>query len=427
MGFCNLPGASSVCGLVGGATKSVAGSAFQAVVDAFAKGLADVMKALMTFWINTPEPDLSSSSSVITTLDNLTRPLVAFGAVVGLIVGGVRLAWTARAEQSGQAIMRGLLLMVVVTAASATIVEVLLTGFDLLGTSILNHGFDGQSVGDRLTALGTLPGAGGGLIFLLAFFGMIASLVQVGIMLVRGAILAVLVGILPVAAAASITEAGYNWFKRLCGWILSFTLYKLVAAIIYAAAFTMIGSGTDLAGVVSGFSLLIVAILALPALLRLIPPSAEAMGGGGGGGALAGAAAAVATGAVALSGKGKGGGGSSSSGPAPTASPGLKGDGGPSGSSSTAGGGGPAAISAASGGKSAGGGSGAAGGAAGGSGAAGGAGAAAAGAGAGSGAGASGAAAAGGPAGAALAVGQQIHEAAKSAANNAAGDSGGSS
>ena len=421
MGACSLPGVHTACGLLGGATKAVAGSAFQAVVDAFAKGLADVMKALMTFWINTPEPDLSSSSSVITTLDNLTRPLVAFGAVAGLIVGGVRLAWTARAEQSGQAIMRGLLLMVVVTAAGATIVEVLLTGFDALGVSILNNGFNGQSVGDRLTALGTLPGAGGGLIFLLAFFGMIASLVQVGIMLVRGAILAVLVGILPVAAAASITEAGYNWFKRLCGWILSFTLYKLVAAIIYAAAFTMIGDGKDLAGTVSGFALLIVAILALPALLRLIPPSAEAMGGGGGG-ALAGAAAAAATGAVALSGKGKGGGGSSSSGPAPTASPGLKGDGGPSGSSSTAGGG-PAAISAASGGKSAGGGGGATGGAAGGSGAAGGAGAA----GAGAGAGASGAAAAaGGPAGAALAVGQQIHGAAKSAANNAAGDSGGS-
>jgi len=318
-GVCDVPGVGAVCKGIGAATGAVAGSAFQAVVDAFAKGLADVMKALMTFWINTPEPDVSSSSAVITTLDNLTRPLVAFGAAGGLVVGGVRLAWTARHEQSAQAILRGLLLMTVVTAGGATIVEVLLTGTDLMAKAVLDNGFNGTSVGERLTALGTLPGLGGGLVFLLAFFGMIASLVQVGIMLVRGAILAVLVGVLPVAAGASITETGYSWFKRLCGWITSFVFYKLAAAVIYAAAFTMIGDATDLAGIVSGFALLVVAILALPALLRLLPPSAEAMGGGSGG-AMAGMVAAAATGAVALSGKG-------SSAPAPVAAPGLKGGG----------------------------------------------------------------------------------------------------
>ncbi len=411
MGFCNLPVAGKVCDLVGGATKSVAGSAFQAVVDAFAKGLADVMKALMTFWINTPEPDLSSSSGVITTLDNLTRPLVAFGAVLGLVVGGVRMAWTARAEQSGQSILRGLLLMTIVTAAGAAIVEVMLTGFDLLAKSILDNGFDGHSVGDRLTALGSLPGVGGGLVFLLAFFGMIASLVQVGIMLVRGAILAVLVGILPVAAGASITEAGYSWFKRLCGWIFSFVLYKLVAAIIYAAAFTMIGGATDLAGIVSGFSLLVVAILALPALLRLLPPSAEAMGGGSGG-AMAGMVAAAATGAVSLSGNGGG-----SSGPTPTASPGLKGEGGPSGSSGTSGKSAGSQALPSGGGK-----------AASGAGQAGASGAGAAGAGAGAGAGGAaaggGAAASGAAAGAGVAVAQKVHSGAKSAANGAVGEGG---
>lgn len=419
MGFCGIPGVHQICNAVGGATKAVAGSAFQAVVDAFARGLADVMKAVMTFWIHTPEPDLSPSSAVISTLDDLTRPLVAFGAVLGLVVGGVRMAWTARAEQSGQSILRGLLLMTIVTAAGATIVEVALTGFDKLAVAILDNGFDGKSVGERLSALGSLPGVGGGLVFILAFFGMLASLVQVGIMLVRGAILAVLVGILPVAAGASITEAGFSWFKRLCGWIASFVLYKLVAAIIYAAAFTMIGNATDLAGIVSGFSLLIVAILALPALLRLLPPSAEAMGGGSGG-AMAGIAAAAATGAVTLSGSS----GGSSSGPTPTASPGLVGAAGaggatgPSGSNGSNGGGKSAGAQALpSGGKTAAGAGGtgsggASGGAAGGGAAAGGAGAA------------SGAAAGAGPAGAGVAVAQKVHSGAKSAADGAVGEGG---
>jgi hypothetical protein len=291
--------------------------------------------------------------------------------------------------------------MTVVTSAGATVVEVALSGFDLLAKAVLDNGFEGVSVGQRLGDLGSLPNVGGGLVFLLAFFGMIASLVQVGVMLVRGAILAVLVGVLPVAASASITEAGYGWFKRLAGWISSFVLYKLVAAVIYAAAFTMIGSSTDLAGVVSGLSLLVVAILALPALLRLIPPSAEAMGGGSGG-ALAGAVAAGATGAVMLAGKGGGG----SSAPAPSSQPGLKSAGGPSGSSSGGRGGGPMPLLPSGGRPSAGAG-----------------GAAPAGTGAGGGAaGEAGAAAGAGPVGAGVAVARKAHAAAKSAASGAVGE-----
>ncbi len=421
MGFCDIPGVSAACDLVGSATQAVAGSAFQAVVDAFAKGLADVIKALMTFWIHGPDPDVSSSSGVITSLTDLTRPLVAFAAVLGLIVGGARLAWTARADQT-QSILRGLLLMTVVTGAGATIIEALLTGFDAMARWVLDNGFDGTAVGLRLAALGNLPGTGGGLVFLLAFFGMVASLVQVGIMLIRGAILAVLVGILPVAAASAITETGYEWFKKLAGWIGSFTVYKLVAAVVYAAAFTIIGDATDLAGVVSGFSLMIVSILALPALLRLLPPAAGAIGGGGGG-ALAGLASAGATGAVLLAGRGGG-----SAAPPATTSPGLEQQS-PSGANGTAGagGGGNAAVAggttAAGGGAASGGG-----GASGAGGASGGGGSAAAnGGGAGLGAAAGGAGAAAGPAAAgaaAVSVGAQVQQAAKSAANGAVGEGG---
>jgi type IV secretion system protein TrbL len=369
---------------------------------------------------------VSSSSAVITSLTELTRPLVAFAAVLGLILGGARLAWTARSD-STQSILRGLLLMTVVTGAGAAIVELLLTGFDAMARWVLDSGFDSKSVGERLAALGQLPGTGGGLVFLLAFLGMLASLVQVGIMLIRGAILSVLVGVLPVAAAASITETGYEWFKRLAGWIGSFTVYKLVAAIIYAAAFALIGDATDLAGIVSGFALIIVAILALPALLRLLPPTAAAMGGSSGGGLLAGLATAGATGAVLLAGRGGGGGGSAA--PAATTTPGLEQQS-PSGANGTAGAGASGANAAvpAGGTTSAGGGASSAGGGTSGGGASGGGGSAAAnGGGAGSGAAAGGAAAGAGPAAAAagaVSVGAQVQQAAKSAANGAVGTGG---
>jgi type IV secretion system protein TrbL len=314
-GLCGVPVIDAVCHAVGNATKSIAGGVFDGIATAFANGLATVIKALMTFWINVPEPNLSTPGGAVATIEGLTRPLVAGAAIIGLLIGGARLALTAHQTESLQQIGRGLVLMTAVTAAGTAFAQLLLVAFDAFAKRILDTGFDGTSVGTRLAELGALPAVGGGLLFLLAFFGMIASLIQVGIMLIRGAVLAVLVGLLPIAAGASITGTGFEWFKKLWGWILSFSLYKLAAAIVYAAAFVMIGDSRDLAGIVGGFSLLILAILALPALLRLIPPATTAMGSPGGG-AVASLVAAGATGAVAL-------GGSRITPPAPTMSPGL--------------------------------------------------------------------------------------------------------
>lgn len=424
-GLCSVPGVSSFCSGVGNAVGGALSSGFDDVVQKFAEGLASVMKTLMTFWLDTPTPEVGGDSSVITTLNEITRPLVGFAALLGVVIGGARLAWAARGnDESARHLMRGLLLMVIVSAAGATIVMAALTGFDALAKYVLDAGFDGTSVGTRfgelaVTSTAVPGGIGTGLLFILCFLAMIASLVQVGIMLVRGAVLALLVGILPIAAAASISDAGWAWFKKLCGWIASFVVYKLAAAVVYATAFLLIGDAKDLVGVVSGFAFLVVAVLALPALLRLIPPSAEAMGGGSGGGMAAGVAA-LATGAMSLSGRG---GGSGSAAPSPTAKPGLTSSA-PSGSSmssgSTSSNGGRRGIETAPVSSGGGGGAGAAKGATAGAGAT--SSGAGAGAGAAGGAGATGAAGAAGPAGAgaaaALQAGQQAYSGAKTAANN---------
>ena len=328
--------AGPACPIVGGATKSLVDSGFGAVVASFEQGVGQVMQTLSTFWLHGPSPDVSTASgSVLARLDGLTAPLVAFAAVAGLLAGGVRLAWAGhRGGEAGRSIMRGLLLMVVVTGAGASVVELLLRAFDGLATYVVTTGLGGTSagVGARLGQLGTAgAGQGSAVLFLLALLAIVASFVQLVLLTIRGAVLVLLVGVLPVAAAASVSELGYGWFKRLCGWIFSFVAYKLAAALIYAAAFALIGTGKDLASVISGFGLIVMAVLALPALLRLIPPATEAIGGSGGGGLLA-AAGAAATGAVALAGKGTG---SGSAGPPATASPGLTDNPGPSGAGPT--------------------------------------------------------------------------------------------
>jgi hypothetical protein len=129
-------------------------------------------------------------------------------------------------------------------------------------------------------------------------------------MVVRSGMLVILAGILPTTAAFTNTEMGKQWFQKAVGWTIAFILYKPAAAIVYSVAFLLMGnnSGQDaLIGSITGFTLMVVALFALPALMRFVTPMVGAVASGGGTGAGA-AVGAMATGAVSLgrSGNGKG-------------------------------------------------------------------------------------------------------------------------
>ena len=201
---------------------------------------------------------------------------------------------------------------------------------------------------------------------ILAFIG---SVVQIMLMLVRGGMLVLLVGTLPLIAAFSNTEMGLQWFRKASAWLLAFALYKPAAAIIYAVAFDLAGQQGALS-LLDGVMMLLLAILALPALMRFLVPATSALAGGGGTGAmLVGAAGAAAmrmpTGAASIqstpsaaydqgsarSAGNNGGGSGGATGAAPTAdsgpgggangSPGLSGSNGSSGSNGGSGTSGP--------------------------------------------------------------------------------------
>jgi hypothetical protein len=110
----------------------------------------------------------------------------------------------------------------------------------------------------------------------------ITALVQLALMVVRYGMLVLLVGMLPLTAAATNTEMGMMWFKRAIGWLVGFIIYKPVAALIYATAIILIGGppkvegakeGTsDTLNMAMGITLMIVAVVALPAILRFVSP-----------------------------------------------------------------------------------------------------------------------------------------------------------
>lgn len=337
-------------------------------------------------------------------------------AIVSVIIGAGRMAWEQRAEP-GRETVKGLLTLIVVAGSGVTIVGLLVAAADSFSVWMINSSLNcdvtaqgGTCFGTNmlnLLSLTTNPATGGLgslLIIILGIIAILATAFQIVLMVARGGMLVILTGILPLSASFTNTEMGKSWYRKNLGWLIAFILYKPAAAIVYATAFQLVGQntfkddGSGLVAVLTGLVLMVIALFAMPALMRFVTPMVGATAGGAGGALAVGAIAALPSGAAAA-GRLAGGGGSTGA----QAGTGTTGNSGPSGS---AGGGGSTSGAAQSAGTLAAGGTAAAGGAAAGGAAAGG--------------GAAGAGAAGGPvgiaAGAALDAGKKAGQAATGAA-----------
>ncbi len=166
-------------------------------------------------------------------------------AVLSVIVGGIRMAWEKRAEP-GRDLVQSLITLIAVTAFGTAMIGVLISAADQFAVWVLNEstncptGVDAEGsacFGENITTLlqiTTIPGGAAIGPILVIIFGLIAILVsflQIVLMVARGGMLVVLVGILPVAAGATNTEMGKTWFKRCVGWIVALVLYKPAAAV----------------------------------------------------------------------------------------------------------------------------------------------------------------------------------------------------
>lgn len=368
----------------------------------------------------------NGSPAVAFIQDSLWWYMIAFAAI-GVIVGATRMAWEQRAD-AGRDLVKALLTLVVVSGVGLTAVSLLTAAGDSFSVWLLN-GSLGCSIQDTngtcfggniatllaLTSNPTTAGLGPILIIALGLLAIFGSIVQILLMIVRAGMLVVLAGVLPLSAAATNTETGRNMFRKSAGWMLAFILYKPAAAIVYATAFKLAGTnifkddGSGLISVMTGLTLMAVALVALPALMSLIVPAVSSIASGSGMATAAVAGAAMLPSGAVAGGKllgGRGGGadsGGSSAGPGspPTGSRatggGNSGPSGPAGSNGSVGSGGSPGVNGA--GTPVGAGAGASAARAGGAGAAAGAGAA--------GGGLAAAGAAAGPVGAAVGVGVQ--------------------
>jgi hypothetical protein len=312
-------------GILSGLFGSVAGDILDVIASALESALNSMITALTTFWVDIGTPNLttaagaSTPSDAVSYLQSHLQWYMMIAAVTSIVLGCIRMAWEQH-HGAGVEMLKGLFIFLAVNGAGLTAISLLVSASDSFSTWIVNGaltGTGGGVVGGSFGAamggmIGISSAVTGGvpvmLIIVLGVLAVVASLVQVFLMVVRGGMLVILAGVLPLTFSFWTTEAGRQWSKKATAWLIAFTLYKPAASIVYATAFRLVsahafGSGGILS-IVTGLTLLFVALLALPALMRFVTPMVGAAVGGGAGvmaGAMGAAAAmALPTGALAV-------------------------------------------------------------------------------------------------------------------------------
>jgi hypothetical protein len=293
---------------LGGVVSSVAGDAVQQLAKDVLSAVTWIVGQMATFWTNIPSPQVGDTNTGLATgsaawVQQHLAYVTGAAAVLSILVGAGKIAFDHQQQRHhAEKLLQWMFIYVLATSAMAGFAELLIISMDALGQGIINDAIGNQSFATEVSKmLGVATASTGsstvGLTGLLAVafaaivLGIVAFLegiAQILLMLVRDGMLVLLVATIPLAAALSNTEMGAQWLKKSWGWLIAFALYKPAAAIVYAVAFTLAGQG-GATNLFSGLVMFLLAIFALPALLRFVVPATASIGGGGGGGLVTGA------------------------------------------------------------------------------------------------------------------------------------------
>ncbi|WP_280426677.1 hypothetical protein [Nocardia carnea] len=308
---CDLPIPPALaCRVVQEGATSLADSAFDQLASQFMEGFSGLLRTVMTWWVDFPSPHLTSEnglSPALTQIRSYTGGLQVLFLTAGILFAGARLALAKRGGVASEAQESFLMLARAVFGAMtfAAVIAAATRAGDEFATWVILDATRGDVTAllIEMAEFDILEGGSGlgtGTALIVGLLGLISTLVQLVMLVIRQALLIVVVAVLPIAAAASGTGPGSQGFKRLLAWSLAFVLWKPTGALIYALAFTVAGDDhQDPQLKLLGLILLVLSVVALPALIRLVSPAVAALGGGGGASSvLAGGAAGVAMSAV---------------------------------------------------------------------------------------------------------------------------------
>lgn len=296
----------------GGAVSTAAGNAASAFwgdpigdfVKSLLEGNAQSLALIMTMWIKESPFSGADFSSSVEGIFNLTLWAQALLLVVSLIVAGTRMA-VARNKGLGEGfedVGTTMFNFILAGAALPAVILSLHMATDALSAQWMEDGLGGDPAAaiNAVTLIDDKTELGPAAVLILVVFALLGALAQMVALVIREGLLVVVVGLMPLAAAAWSLSTGKQAFRSMLGFVVAALLFKPVATLLYLAAFWMT-SGNEAPSVmeaVSSMLLLAAAGLVLPALMRVVAPAVSTSVAGGSAAGM-GAAAAGATGAVA--------------------------------------------------------------------------------------------------------------------------------
>ncbi|MFF0182600.1 hypothetical protein ACFYPF_26275 [Micromonospora sp. NPDC005223] len=322
-----IPAIDPTC-IPGAILDGTAGRFLDEIAEQSSQAAAEMLKTLVAGWLTIPTPEVSQTSGVVAHLRAYTYWAVAAIAVGSVLIAALKMAWERNGREAGS-FAKNMVMLVVLAGAGVPAVQLLVQIGDAYADWILSASANGD-LGKRLLLLvpaTKITGMPPVVVIGISIMVFLSTMVQLLLLLARNAGLVLLAGLLPVAGAV-----GGSTRNRYLTWLIALVLYKPAAATIYATVFWL-GQGQTLTDLLTGMVMFCMAIVALPALMRLIAPAVAVLSSGGGSGGVALAAASgvgqLASGAVRLSnsggGSGRGGGPGPSGGQGNPGTPGRPG------------------------------------------------------------------------------------------------------
>ena len=269
---------------VTGCVAELADSALQAFAGSVAKAVGALMQDVMTWWVKTSSIDLASLP--LRQLQQQTMPITVLVATCAMIWAGIKVCVSRRGDPLIP-VGRGLVNVLLATGIGITVSTEALRVGDSLSRWLLAAGAQGQAAErmGSLVDLTPLVPQQAALVIVLGVVVFLITLLQWVVLLFRQAGIVFLAPLLPLAAATSMGSASSPAFRRLLTWLVSLIVYKPMVAFVYLVGFQVLGTSTGVQGTLIGTVILVLAVVALPALLRFfswaVDPTAAGVHDGG--------------------------------------------------------------------------------------------------------------------------------------------------
>jgi type IV secretion system protein TrbL len=263
---------------IGCEIQQAAKGAFEQIAESAASAAGQMIVDSLTWWVRTPSVD--PQTPAVAAAQAYTLPLIALVLMGSVLVQALRMTLS-RKRDPALNVGIGLVRYFVVATVGLVVLAGALKAADDFSVWVV-----GQSMADfsaRMKAVLTV-----GVItnpfslLVMGGLGYLLGAVQWVLGFVRQAGILVLAALLPLAASGSVNESTKPWLNRMLPWLLTLVLYRPMAALIYMIGFTFLGAANDVTTVMTGLMVLVLAVVAMPAMMRFFSWAVVSVNGGGG-------------------------------------------------------------------------------------------------------------------------------------------------